>query len=551
MPSTTTNYGLHTFNTTTDKTQAFELFRDYLAGVGTNSNMYIIDGKLKEWKDLIDTLTARQGVIRVPMQYDGTNHYSASGITGISVAYTTGMAIVVIPDTTNDGTTQVNINSLGNLTLVKVDSAGVVSNLAAGDLVINHQYLFVYDGTNLVWITPNSIDQIHATGTVGNFITINADNNLGDSGLALDDDPLLSSDSDTLIPSQKAVKAYADAIIPNANALMYKGVIDCSTNPDYPAASAGWLYVVSVAGKIGGASGITVEAGDMALCKTDDTPSGDQATVGEFWNVVQRNIDGAVVNSGTGTSEAVAVFDGATGKIIKDGAAPGASGNILTSDGTSWISATSNGWIPVSDTWTYASANTVTIPSDGTTVYQKGDKFRLKQGGGYKEFYCVAIAATLITLTGGTDFTVANAAITDIAYSRLEKPFGFSNWKNCAAPVYDTATIDNGTGGVQPETTETLFRIDGDSVKLKTRLALTNVLKNGAGIIINFTIPLTLPNIIDDIYGVLGVVSIGNLNYAATAIKSTTATTVSIVSSTSIDDNASIISTSLFAEYRF
>ena len=338
MPSTTTNYGLHTFNTTTDKTQAFELFRDYLAGVGTNSNMYIIDGKLKEWKDLIDGLTARQGVIRVPMQYDGTNHYSASGITGISVAYTTGMAIVVIPDTTNDGTTQVNINSLGNLTLVKIDSDGVVGNLTAGDLVINHQYLFVYDGTNLVWITPNTLDQIHAVGTVGNLITINADNNLEDSGLALDDDPLLAADSDALIPSQKAVKAYADAIIPNANALMYKGVIDCSTNPDYPAASAGWLYVVSVAGKIGGASGITVESGDMALCKTDDTPSGDQATVGAFWNVVQRNIDGAVVNNGTGTSEAVAVFDGATGKIIKDGAAPGTAGNVLISTGTAWSS---------------------------------------------------------------------------------------------------------------------------------------------------------------------------------------------------------------------
>jgi len=45
----------------------------------------------------------------------------------------------------------------------------------------------------------------------------------------------------------------------------YKGVIDCSTNPNYPAADAGHTYFVSVAGKIGGAAGIVVAAGDMAI----------------------------------------------------------------------------------------------------------------------------------------------------------------------------------------------------------------------------------------------------------------------------------------------
>ena len=53
------------------------------------------------------------------------------------------------------------------------------------------------------------------------------------------------------------------------NALQYKGAIDCSSNPNYPVANAGYVYIVSVAGKIGGASGVVVVVGDMAICKTD------------------------------------------------------------------------------------------------------------------------------------------------------------------------------------------------------------------------------------------------------------------------------------------
>lgn len=36
--------------------------------------------------------------------------------------------------------------------------------------------------------------------------------------------------------------------------MLFKGGIDASTNPNYPAADAGWAYKITVAGKIGGAS---------------------------------------------------------------------------------------------------------------------------------------------------------------------------------------------------------------------------------------------------------------------------------------------------------
>lgn len=80
-----------------------------------------------------------------------------------------------------------------------------------------------------------------------------------------------------------------------ANALLYKGVIDCSGNPNYPAADAGHVYIVSVSGKIGGASGAAVAMGDMIICNTDATAAGDHATVGTKWNIIEKTMDAAEI----------------------------------------------------------------------------------------------------------------------------------------------------------------------------------------------------------------------------------------------------------------
>jgi hypothetical protein len=124
--------------------------------------------------------------------------------------------------------------------------------------------------------------------------------------------------SDDKIPSQNAVKTYVDNLLGNANALIYKGTIDCSANPDYPTANAGEMYIVSVAGRIGGVSGIVVDVGDMLICNTDSTVSGDQATVGSYWNIIEKNIIGAVSGPASSTNDNLASYDGTTGKIIKD-----------------------------------------------------------------------------------------------------------------------------------------------------------------------------------------------------------------------------------------
>lgn len=135
---------------------------------------------------------------------------------------------------------------------------------------------------------------------------------------SLDTDGTLAANSDTLVPSQKAVKTYADQLIASADAMVFKGVVDCSANPNYPAADRGHTYRVSVAGKIGGGSGVNVEVGDLLLCLTDSTASGNQATVGTAWSIAQTNLDGAVIGPTSAVNNRVAFFDGVSGRLIKD-----------------------------------------------------------------------------------------------------------------------------------------------------------------------------------------------------------------------------------------
>lgn len=137
----------------------------------------------------------------------------------------------------------------------------------------------------------------------GQFRIIIMDDDFADylEAVNLDTDGTLAANSDTKIPSQKAVKTYADALLAAADAMIYKGATDCSGNPNYPAANRGDTYRVSVAGKIGGASGVSVEAGDFYICNTDSTASGNQATVGSSWNVIQTNLAtlAAIATSGS------------------------------------------------------------------------------------------------------------------------------------------------------------------------------------------------------------------------------------------------------------
>lgn len=74
-------------------------------------------------------------------------------------------------------------------------------------------------------------------------------------------------------------------LVPGVDVLNLKGPIDASGNPNYPAGTKNDYYIVTVAGKVGGGSGVTVGISDLVICETTNG-GGDQAAVGADWFVV-------------------------------------------------------------------------------------------------------------------------------------------------------------------------------------------------------------------------------------------------------------------------
>jgi hypothetical protein len=152
------------------------------------------------------------------------------------------------------------------------------------------------------------------------------------------------------------------------------------------------------------------------------------------------------VNNSTGTDDIIRLQDNSTTLFsIADG-------------GTYSIAGTWDGWIGANQTWTYASATTITVPSGAASKYQVGDKIKITQTTA-KYFYIVAVADTLLTVAGGSDYSVANAAITSPFYSKMASPHGFPGWFNFT-PVWGSFAADP-TGG------NAKFCINGRAVTVK------------------------------------------------------------------------------------
>lgn len=226
--------------------------------------------------------------------------------------------------------------------LLSADTNGAPTVLAAG----TDGYMLVRDNaeaTGLKWIAISAgHTQNTDTGTTGTTFTVDSDSSTGKvqvkavAGSAnktmILQNAQLTDDRTITFPDASGTVALTSQL--PSSPLTYKGVIDCSSNPNYPAATVGDVYFVSVAGKIGGASGVSVEAGDSVICN-DTNAGGDQATVGTKFNIVQKNIDGAVTGPASVSDGYIAVFDGVTGKIIKAGS--GAPGTMAYETATNYV----------------------------------------------------------------------------------------------------------------------------------------------------------------------------------------------------------------------
>ena len=138
-----------------------------------------------------------------------------------------------------------------------------------------------------------------------------------------------------------------------------------------------------------------------------------------------------------------------------------------------------SGWVACGVTFTYASADaptfTATAPGDLTGTYKAGMKMKLTQTTDKFFFisidptYSAGTGLTTFTLYGGTDYTLANAAITAPCYSRDKAPFGFP-----MSPIKWTVEVTDTSSRSQGSPTQNVWYNLG-SVSITIPIGVWNV----------------------------------------------------------------------------
>jgi len=184
------------------------------------------------------------------------------------------------------------------------------------DPVINLEGQFGYNTANHrpIYHNDNDILELASLGgqetltmkTIVEPILVASSDTIGITGSAIITSSLgirsYATASDVKLVTEKAVAQAIQNGFETFDSMRYMGAIDASANPSYPAAERGHVYKISVAGKIGGTSGITVKNGDMIICNTDASVTGAQATVGANWDIIEGNVifPISVADGGTG-----------------------------------------------------------------------------------------------------------------------------------------------------------------------------------------------------------------------------------------------------------
>jgi hypothetical protein len=195
------------------------------------------------------------------------------------------------------------------------------------------------------------------------------------------------------------------------------------------------------------------------------------------------------------------------------------------------------GWIATDDSWTYYDSTHITVPSDATLLYSKGDKIKFTQHGSVKYFSVINVSSTRLTVTAGSDNTVEDTATYPITlpyYSKNENPAGFPAYFNFTVS-WDTTTSDDGSGG--SPATAGRFRIIGNFCWFKFGDGTGTWKKVGAGSVFIVTNAPVTPA---DTYTAVGTFSSeqgGVTVFDMTVRVRTTSTVFRIESNISIPDN--------------
>lgn len=145
-----------------------------------------------------------------------------------------------------------------------------------------------------------------------------------------------------------------------------------------------------------------------------------------------------------------------------------------------------NAWIPITDTWTYASATTITVPTGAASLYSVGDKFKLTSNAVVLQGYIVAVADTLLTVLGDA---LTNHTFSSKYYSHGATPVGFTHWY----PFTPIATGGSGSAGTYAMTNKnSRYSIVGRTLNLQIFFQITNVGSWGGAI--SVSIPVAAAN---------------------------------------------------------
>lgn len=142
-----------------------------------------------------------------------------------------------------------------------------------------------------------------------------------------------------------------------------------------------------------------------------------------------------------------------------------------------------DGWTPVSSTWTYASASTITVPAGAAAIYVVGDKIKLTQTT--LKFFTVSSVANTTLGIAAPSATLVDAAITSASYSHEANPVGFP------AQFSYTPTVTYTGGTADPTSWPTLTGVFSSVGRLAT-ITISGTCTCGSGdrTVIKFSVPI-------------------------------------------------------------
>ena len=219
--------------------------------------------------------------------------------------------------TTGIGLTSEDIDTSSTIKVKLKNETALTNNAVSTTEVANRVYPVAVDNNGDLAVNVPWTDY-----TAGTNIDI-ANGTISVTGLAETYAPL-ASPALTGIPTAPTANAGTDTaqiattefvtnavnnMASTAEAMIFKGTINSMA--DLPAIhEQGWTYKITTAGLY---IGTQCEVGDMVICITSGT-----ATNNSDWIVVQTNSDGTVIGPTNSVNNHIAVFNGTTGKVVKD-----------------------------------------------------------------------------------------------------------------------------------------------------------------------------------------------------------------------------------------